>query len=284
MSSILVLGAHGQLGADLLRRLPLDTLAWGHSDLDLTQPDSLSSRLTEAAPRLVINCAAYNLVDKAEEEPEAAFAVNAFGVRQLARWCHASQVPLLHVSTDYVFGLDRVAEPLPETAATGPVSAYGASKLAGEQFVRAVCPRSWVVRTCGLYGQHASRAKGHFVETMLRLASQRPELKIVADQRCTPTCTADLAEMLVRLIETDTYGLYHATNSGDCSWAEFATEIFRLTGAATKVIPITAAEYGAKARRPDYSVLDCQRIADVTGQSMRSWQAALADYLAQRGP
>lgn len=262
--------------------LPSGSLAWGRSDCDLTITAELQRRLDEAGPRIVINCAAYNLVDRAEDEPEVAFAVNAFATRQLALWCASRDVPLMHISTDYVFGLHSSTTPRSEEDAAGPVSVYGASKLAGEEFVRAICPRSWVVRTCGLYGHRASQAKGNFVETMLRLAGQRSELRIVADQRCTPTSTADLAEQLVRLLQTTEYGLYHATNFGDCSWAEFASEIFRLTDAATRVIPITAKEYGAKARRPDYSVLNCQRLATILGQPMRPWREALAAYLQQR--
>ena len=187
------------------------------------------------------------------------------------------EVTLLHVSTDYVFGLDATRNtPWSETDPVGPVSAYGNSKLAGEYFVRSLCPKHFVVRTCGLYGHRAARGKGNFVETMLRLGRERPELRIVADQRCTPTSTTDLARALVSLVETESFGLYHATNAGDCSWFEFACEIFRLANLPVKAIPITAAEYGAKARRPDYSVLDCGKLMRLIGSEMPPWQEALA--------
>ncbi|MBS0203035.1 MAG: dTDP-4-dehydrorhamnose reductase [Planctomycetes bacterium] len=277
---IAVIGARGQLGSDLITVLGEDAIPLGHADLELTDPASIDTALGVRRPTHVINCAAYNLVDKAEEEPEAAFRVNAFGTRYLAQWCARSNVVLLHVSTDYVFGLDPDrCIPWSESDATGPVSAYGASKLAGEHFVRSICPRHFVVRTCGLYGQHAPRGKGNFVETMVRLGRERTELKIVADQRCTPTSTADLANALTKLVRTDAFGLYHATNSGDCSWFEFASEIFRVANLPVKAIPVTAAEYGAKARRPDYSVLETSRLANVIGGRLPTWQDALARYL-----
>jgi dTDP-4-dehydrorhamnose reductase len=156
---------------------------------------------------------------------------------------------------------------------------YGASKLAGEHFVRGICPRHAIVRTCGLYGANAARGKGNFVETMLRLGRERPELKIVADQRCTPTSTADLARALAQLVETDATGTYHATNSGDCSWYQFALEIFRLANLPVRAIPITASEYAAKARRPDDSVLDSSRLASLLGTGLPPWQDALKRYL-----
>lgn len=279
---VAVIGAKGQLGSDLVPLLgACDAL--GHEDIELTDPASVDAALDTRHPTHVINCAAYNLVDRAEDEPEAAFRVNAFGTRNLARWCAAHDVNLMHISTDYVFGLDtNHGRPWSETDSTGPVSVYGSSKLAGETFVRATCPRHVVVRTCGLYGQHAARGKGNFVETMLRLGKERPELKIVADQRCTPTSTADLAVALVQLLKTGSSGVYHATNSGDCSWFEFATEIFRLANLPVKVIPVTAASYGAKARRPDFSVLDGSKLATTIGSPMPAWLDAVARYLRQR--
>lgn len=279
---VAVIGARGQLGSDLVPLLgTCDAL--GHDDIELTDPASVDAALSARHPTHVINCAAYNLVDRAEDEPEAAFRVNAFGTRNLARWCASRDVSLMHISTDYVFGLDtNHGQPWSETDSPGPVSVYGSSKLVGETFVRATCPRHVVVRTCGLYGQHAARGKGNFVETMLRLGKERPELKIVADQRCTPTSTADLAGALVQLLKTGAAGVFHATNSGDCSWFEFATEIFRLENLPVKVIPVTAASYGAKARRPDFSVLDGSKLATTIGKPLPAWQDAVARYLQQR--
>lgn len=280
---IAVVGAFGQLGSDLIPLLGDRAIALGHADIEITDPASVTIALDAARPTHVINCAAYNLVDRAEDEPEAAQRVNTSGPQHLADYCAQSGIVLMHVSTDYVFGHDAARRmPLSETDPTGPVSVYGASKLAGELAVRSRCPQHFLVRTCGLYGQRAARGKGNFVETMLRLGRECPELKIVADQRCTPTSTADLAAALVSLIETDTFGTYHATNDGDCSWFEFAREIFRLTDLTVNVIPNTAIEYGAKARRPDYSVLDSTKLASVLGRPMPSWRDALSRYLALR--
>ena len=278
---IAVIGAFGQLGSDLVPLLGEQAIPLGHSDIEITDATSIATAFATARPTHVINCAAYNLVDRAEDEPEVAHHVNGLGPSHLANWCAAHEATLLHVSTDYVFGADATRRtPLNETAPTGPVSVYGASKLAGELAVRSLCPRHFIVRTCGLYGQRAARGKGNFVETMLRLGRERPELRIVADQRCSPTSTADLAAVLVSLIETDAFGTYHATNAGDCSWFEFACEIFRLANLAVKVTPSTAAAYAAKARRPDYSVLNCAKLANVLGRPLPPWQEALARYVS----
>jgi dTDP-4-dehydrorhamnose reductase len=198
----------------------------------------------------------------------------------LAQWCAANNAICVHVSTDHVFGLDPDRSiPYVETDAAGPVSAYGVSKLAGDCFVRATCARHFVVRTWGLSGHPPAGGKGNFVETMLRLGRGKGEVSVVSDQHCTPTSAADLAEMLLALLKTDAYGLYHATNAGATTWHEFAQEIFRESGTIARALPITTADFGAKARRPAYSVLDCSRLQSATGLAIRDWRAALAEYL-----
>src|SRR5205085_9848553 len=179
---------------------------------------------------VVINCAAYNLVDRAEDEPDAAFAVNAWAVRELATACNELGSVLVHFSTDHVFGLDAARRtPYAEDDPPGPVNVYGLSKLSGEYLVRALCPRHFIVRTCGLYGIWGSGGKGgNFVETMLRLAREGKPLRVVDDQECTPSYTVDIATATAALIATDRYGLYHLTNSGSCSWYDFARAIFGL--------------------------------------------------------
>jgi dTDP-4-dehydrorhamnose reductase len=280
---IALIGARGQLGTDLLPLLGAEAVPLGHQDIEITNPASVAAVLGEIRPQCVINVAAWNLVDKAEDEPEQAFAVNAFGPRNLAGYCGDNGITLLHVSTDYVFGLDATRNtPWTETDAPGPVSAYGMSKLTGEYFVRSLCPRHFVVRTCGLYGHQGARGKGNFVETMLRLGRERPELKIVNDQRCTPSSTADVARALAALIQTDAYGLYHATNRGSMTWYEFAGEIFRQADISVNTIPIDSATFAARAKRPSYSVLDCSKLSNAIGFELPPWQEALACYLAGR--
>src|SRR5437762_745970 len=211
-----VLGAAGQLGRDLGARLQGDATALTRADADLTDEGKLRDLLSALRPKVVINCAAYNFVDRAETEPDAAFAVNAWGVRALARTCRDLDCTLVHFSTDYVFGLDtNRTTPLRTTDPPGPVSAYGMSKLCGEYAVRAECPKHFVIRTCGLYGVWGSGGKGgNFVETMLRKAGEGKPIPVVNDQHCTPSYTADVAAATAAVIATDRYGLYHVTNGG----------------------------------------------------------------------
>jgi dTDP-4-dehydrorhamnose reductase len=279
-----VIGAAGQLGRDLCPRLPGEVIPLGRDCADLTRPDQLRATLTEVRPDVVINCAAYNLVDKAESEPQAAFAVNACGVRDLAAACRDQGLLLVHLSTDYVFGLDETRRtPWSEDDAPGPLSVYGASKLAGEYLARATWPRHLVVRTCGLYGVWGSGGKGsNFVETMLRLATAERDLRVVTDQQCTPSYTVDVAAATVSLLQAGRTGLIHVTNAGSCSWFEFARTIFALAGLKPRLTPITASEYGAAARRPAYSVLSTQAYQALKLPPLRSWQDALVAYLAER--
>jgi dTDP-4-dehydrorhamnose reductase len=279
-----VLGAPGQLGRDLCPRLAGEVVPLARADADLTDAARLRDKLNALRPDCVVNCAAYNFVDKAEAEPDAAFAVNAWAVRNLATACRDLGCTLVHFSTDYVFGLDASRRtPLAETDPPGPVSVYGLSKLAGEYLVRATCPKHFVIRTCGLYGVWGSGGKGgNFVETMLRLAGQGKPLRVVDDQRCTPSFTADVADAAVALIRTAKYGLYHLTNAGDCSWFEFAREIFRIAGVTADLAPITSDQFGAPARRPAYSVLANDKAASVGNAPPRPWKEAIRAYLGQR--
>ena len=277
---IAVIGAAGQLGRELVARLGTRAVPLTHHDIEICNPDSVAAALRLPDLTGVINCAAYNFVDQAEREPERALQVNALGPRCLALHCGRLGLPLLHVSTDYVFGGDASRTlPYAETDLPAPLSAYGVSKLAGEQFVRALAPRHFIVRTCGLYGTPSAAGKGNFVRTIERLAREKPELQVVNDQRCTPTDAGDLADALMQLFTTDAWGTYHATNSGDCTWFDLAVEIVRLRGLGTRVTPRSSDDPTRPARRPAYSVLDCTLLSRTLGKPLRPWRAALADYL-----
>src|SRR5579883_3353954 len=279
-----VLGSAGQLGRDLCPRLPGEVVPLTRQQIDLARPETIRPVLADLRPDVVVNCAAYNFVDKAEGEPDAAFAINAWGVRELAAVCRDLDCVLVHFSTDYVFGLDDGRKiPYRESDAPGPVSVYGLSKLAGEYVVRALCPRHFVVRTCGLYGVWGSGGKGgNFVETMLRVAGMGKPLRVVADQVCTPSFTVDVASATIALLGTTRYGLYHVTNAESCTWHDFAAAIFAGAGVQADLTPISSAEFGAAARRPSFSVLanDALRAAGVAPP--RPWREALQVYLEER--
>ena len=282
---IALIGATGQLGTELRWLLPGDVAALGHDQIELRDETSITQTLDAVRPEIVINTAAYNFVDRAEDEPKTAYEINALGPQRLGNYCGRRDIVLVHFSTDYVFGLDadRVV-PYSETDAPGPLSVYGTSKFGGEFAVLEACPRHFIIRTCGLYGAAARRGagKGNFIETMLRLGATKPELRVVNDQICTPTSTVDLAQAVVELIGTQQYGLYHATNAGQTNWRELATETLRRSGIQTPVIPISTEEFGAKARRPQFSALNCDKLTSVIGRKLPDWRDALSRYLTER--
>ncbi len=282
---IALTGPTGQLGTDFCSLFADAAVPLSRPDFDLGDDDAIRHCLDAAQPDLVINTEAYNLVDRAEDEPELAFRINSLGPRTLAIWCAERSLPLVHFSSDYVFGLDAGRTvPYSEDDVPGPLSAYAASKLQGEYFVRSLCPQHFVVRTCGLFGVAGSRGadKGNFIETMLRLGAERDELTVVDDQHCTPTWTADLADAVAELVRTERFGLYHATNSGATTWHELASYVLQSAGLATVVRPISSADFGAKARRPGYSVLDCGKFEAALGRPMPDWRDAVDRYLAAR--
>lgn len=280
---VLVIGASGQLGTDLVKVMDdWDLVPMTHADLDICDFVYARKVLEEKKPNIVINTAAFNRVDDCEEEVSKAFWVNAFAVRNLAKICADLDCVLVHISTNYVFD-GRKGEPYAEDAPPNPLSVYGTSKLVGEYFVRNICPRHFVIRTSGLYGVAGSRAKGgNFVETMIRLAEGGRPIRVVNDQVLTPTYTRDLAEKIEELIQTEVYGLYHITNSGECSWYEFAAKIFELLDLNPDLGPTTTAEYGAQARRPAYAVLARNKLKELELNDLRLWQEALEAYLKER--
>ncbi|MFM8270949.1 MAG: dTDP-4-dehydrorhamnose reductase [Gemmata sp.] len=283
---IAVLGAAGQLGRDLCPRLAAlgDVIPLSRADIDLARPETIAPAVARVRPDLFVNCAAYNLVDKAESDPAAAHAVNADGVKALAEACATVWAKLIHFSTDYVFGgAAGRREPLAERDAPAPVSVYGTSKAAGEAHALALSANNLVIRTCGLYGVWGSGGKGgNFVETMLRLAAAGKPLRVVNDQRCTPSYTADVAAATVQLLQRGAGGLFHVVNGGACTWYEFAAEIFRREVLKPDFAPITSAEFGAAAKRPAYSVLSAAKLASVGVAEPRPWPEALGAYLAER--
>jgi dTDP-4-dehydrorhamnose reductase len=280
---VLVTGAGGQLATDLVRVLDgQDLVALSHRELEVCDPVQLRSALEAVRPDVVINTAAFHRVDDCEAEAERAFAVNTLGVRNLALACAEAKASLLHVSTDYVFDGSKRQPYLEEDAAL-PINVYGASKLAGELLVRALLDNYYIVRSSGLYGCAGASGKGgNFVNTMLRLAREKPDIKVVDDQRLSPTYTRDLAEKLAWLIRTEGYGLYHVTNSGGCSWYEFAYAIFEQAGLKPRVQPISTEAFGARARRPAYSVLGHGSLEHLGCDDLPHWSDALQRYLAEK--
>jgi dTDP-4-dehydrorhamnose reductase len=280
-----LIGAAGQLGFDLARTfdLPGELVPLTRADLDVLDPATAERVLGALRPTHVVNTAAYNLVDRAEDERDRAFALNAEAVGSLADVCQRLGATLVHFSTDYVFDGARRA-PYREADAPHPLSVYGESKLAGERLATARCEQVAIFRVCGLFGMAGSAGKGrtNFVETMLRLAAGGRPIRVVRDQVLAPSYTRDVAATVWRVLARGGLGLYHVTNAGETSWFDFAREIFRLSGGGAEVVPVTSEEFGARARRPPYSVLAHERLAALGEDRLRSWRDALAAYLCER--
>jgi len=281
---IMIIGAGGQLGSELVNILQDDILIpLTHIDIEMTNQEQVNDILSSNMPDVVINTSAYHRVDDCEDNIDKSFSVNAYAVRTLAKICSELRTTLVHFSTDYVFGGEKHT-PYTEDDMPNPMSVYAVSKLAGEYFARNNCQRHFVIRTCGLYGAKGISGKGgNFVELMLRLAREKRPIRVVADQIVTPTYAKELAVKVSQLIRTDHYGLYHMTNDGGCSWYEFARTAFDLTGIKANLSPTTSAEYGAKARRPAYSVLENRNLKKLGLDDMRPWKEALKEYLEGKG-
>ena len=275
---ILITGAHGQLGRDVVlesKRRGWETIGVDIDDFDLTSREQTLAFLEKAQPDCVIHCAAYTAVDKAEAEPELARAVNELGTGYVAEYCARKNIWLIYVSTDYVFGGGNLPHEADEEPT--PLNVYGATKLAGERAVQAACDNYMIVRTSWVFGNHGN----NFVKTMLRLGAERPELRVVNDQTGAPTYTAHLARLLCDMAARPVKGVYHASNSGACSWAGFAMKIFELAGLNCKVTPIPSSEYPQAARRPKNSRLSPKALVEANYEPLPPWESALAAMLNQ---
>jgi len=281
---IAVIGADGQLGTDLLKILSDHQLfPLYYPKFDITKPEQTKQDLSRIRPDVVINTAAYHRVDECEDHPEEAFLVNSLRVRDLAVFCNSMEAVLVHFSTDYVFD-GKKKFPYIEEDSPNPLSVYAASKLAGEHFVRNYCERYFLIRTCGLYGVAGCWGKGgNFVDTVVSMARNDKTLRVVDDQVVTPTSTEELAVRIAELIQTSHHGLFHLTNEGQCTWYEFACFVLEDLGLSADIMAVDSKTYGAKARRPAYSVLENKKAKNLGLSDFSDWKTALHRYLAAKG-
>lgn len=288
---VLVTGINGQLGHDVVKEL----IKRGHQpigvdkkEMDLTIPSQIIEYIEKYKLEAIIHCAAYTAVDAAEDNEELCRQVNSYAVREIAKCAKKLDIPMIYISTDYVFdgmkGLENInSDELDKSSyleykeddETNPQNVYGQTKLEGELYVKELLDKYYIVRISWVFGENGN----NFIDTMLRLSKDREELNIIADQMGSPTYTKDLAPLLVDMIESDKYGTYHATNEGYCSWFDFAKEIFTISDIGIKVKPISTSQYPTKAKRPFNSKMSKQKLMDNGFQELRNWKLALKDYI-----
>ena len=276
---VLVTGVKGQLGYDVVNELTQRghiAIGTDIEEMDITDAKSVDSVIKENAPDAVIHCAAYTAVDAAEDNVELCRKINAEGTQNIANVCKAMDIKMTYISTDYVFDGEgeRAWEPDDERT---PLNVYGQTKYEGELAVQNTLDKYFIVRIAWVFGVNGK----NFIKTMLNLGKTRDSLTVVNDQFGSPTYTFDLARLLVDMIETDKYGIYHATNEGICTWYEFACEIFKQAGINVKVSPVSAAEYPAKAKRPSNSRMSKEKLTQNGFEKLPSWQDALSRYLKE---
>jgi len=279
---VLLTGSNGQLGRELTRQLKekkITTVGYDIPEFDVTDKEKISEIIEKEKPMIIINCGALTNVDGCETQRDLAMAINATGPQNLAEIARDKDIVLVQVSTDYVFdgaGIleNGVLRPYVETDPVDPQTVYGESKAASEKAVTEIAPKYFIIRTAWLYGDGAN-----FVKTMLELAGKHPKLTVVDDQVGSPTSTVDLAAAIIDLIQTDHYGLYHGTCEGQCSWYDFAVEIFKLSGIKIPVEPVTSEQFVRPAPRPKYSVLENKALNALNMNHFRPWQDSLAEYL-----
>lgn len=277
MKRIIVTGCNGQLGRAINRELSgnneIEFVNTDVAELDITSIDKVMELAREVKPYAIINCAAHTGVDACETDVENAYRINAVGPRNLSIAASETGAKMIHISTDYVFD-GKGTRPYVEFDKPNPQGVYGATKLAGENMVKDFAERYFIFRTAWLYGDGKN-----FVKTMLRLAETNDQVRVVRDQVGSPTSTKELAGVIAHLLFTENYGLFHATCEGSCSWAEFAEEIFRLAGKATRVEGITTEEYHAPAARPAYSILENYMLKLTSDYKFADWHDAVAEYI-----
>lgn len=281
---VVVIGASGQLGSDLMSAFAdCDAIGVDHAMVDIERPGDVAAMLAHQRPSLVINTAAYHNVERCQTHADRAFSVNAVAVDALATLCDAADVALAHISTDYVFDGDAAA-PYDEAARPAPLSIYGISKYAGELALGTRIRRAFLFRTSGLYGLRGSSTKGHtFVERIREQALAGKPLRIVDDVTTAPSSTRDVAHAIRAIAEVGVFGTYHVTNSGSCTWYEFATEILATLAIEADIARTTSAAFPSYARRPAYSVLANNALERIGLAPLQRWQDALRDYLRARG-
>ena len=278
---VLVTGANGQLGFDVIKRLQLENIECQgiyREDVDITNDTEVKSFVENYSPDVVVHCAAYTAVDKAEEEKELCYRINVLGTRYIAEACKAIDAKMVYISTDYVFDgeLDR---PYEVTDIPNPINYYGQTKYEGELEVRKILDKYFIVRISWVFGAHGN----NFVKTMLKLGKEMDEISVVSDQIGSPTYAVDVAELLAEMIKTEKYGIYHATNEGYCSWYELAKEIFNVAGMDVKVNPILALDFKTIARRPYNSRLAKTSLSINNFHRLPSWAEAVNKFCVSIG-
>lgn len=274
---VLVTGVKGQLGYDVVKDLEKrghQPIGVDRDEMDLMDNEAIRTFIMNLKPEAIIHCAAYTAVDKAEEEVETCYQINAESVKVISECAKELDVKLIYISTDYVFDGTKEGEYV-ETDLPNPINVYGASKLKGEQYVQTLLEKYYIVRISWVFGVNGN----NFIKTMRRLGSERDELNIINDQVGSPTYTADLAPLLVDMMETDKYGIYHVTNEETCSWYEFANEIFKQSRIEVKTNPITTDQYPTAAKRPMNSRMSKAKLKANGFNLLPTWQEALAHYL-----
>jgi len=279
--NIAVIGANGQLGTDLMEVLsPANNVtALNHADIEITEIDSVRSALSGIKPDIVLNTAAYHIVPEAEKFPARAFQINGIGALNLARVCQDLDTRLVHYSTDYVFD-GKKQKPYTEADRPNPLSVYANTKLSGEYFALNYCDHSYVIRVSGIYGKVPCRAKGgNFITTMLKLANEKPEVRVVNDEILTPTPTYHIARNTAALKNTDAFGLYHMSCEGEVSWYEFAKVIWETLRLKTPLYPASVKDFPLVVKRPFYSVLENNNLNKLGINGMPEWKEALIEFL-----
>ena len=281
MNNILVTGSTGQLGSDVVKELlkrGYSTLSPNRSELNLCSEDNIRNYILNSNCEAIVHCAAYTQVDKAEDEKDLCIKINATATKHIAKCAKILDIPMIYISTDYVFDGTKDGK-YTENDETNPINIYGESKLAGEKYVQEILDKYYIVRTSWVFNINGK----NFIETMLRLSKANNQLSIVNDQIGSPTYTKDLSRLLVDMLETSKYGLYHATNEGYCSWYEFENTIFKLANINIDIKAINSNEYASRAKRPMNSKLSKDKLIEYGFKPLPHWEDALKDYLIRRG-